>query len=363
MKYHLLFLLVFCGYVHSQGQKKESFNVIAYYSRGPELVDSLPAKKLTHIIFSFCHLKGNALQVDNATDSVTIKKLVGLKKINPSLKVILSLGGWGGCPSCSDVFAAETGRKEFAESVIKLNQYFGSDGLDLDWEYPTIEGYPGHTFVPADKKNFTALVKELRRVMGKKYELSFAAGGFQKFLDESVEWKEVISLVDRVNLMTYDLINGYSAQTGHHTALYSRPEQHESTDNAVQYLVKLGIPRNKMVIGAAFYARVWENVPATNNGLYQPGKFKTSVNYKKIVTELTKEKGFESFWDDVAKAPYLYNADQKLFATYDDLRSIKIKTHYVIDQKLDGIMFWELSHDVQDNGLVSAIYEVKESNR
>jgi chitinase len=341
-------------------QTKQPFEVIAYYSRGPEQVDSIPAKQLTQIIFSFCHLNGNKLQVDNARDTLTIKKLVALKKVNPGLKIILSLGGWGGCPSCSDAFATESGRKEFSQSVLKLNQSFGTDGLDLDWEYPAIEGYPGHKFVPEDKKNFTELVKELRKTLGKKYQISFAAGGFQKFLEESVEWKEVMAVVDRVNLMTYDLINGYSTQTGHHTALYSRAEQKESTDNAVQYLVKLGIPRNKMIIGAAFYARVWENVPGENHGLYQPGKFKHGVNYKLTLREFTKEKGFESYWDDIAKAPYFYNAEKKLFATYDDLQSIKIKTQYAIDQKLNGIMFWEVSQDKTNNGLVSAINEVKD---
>src|SRR6185503_14780635 len=99
-----------------------------YYSAGPDQVDNLPAEKLTHIIFSFCHLSGNVLSVSNKRDSLTIKKLVGLKKRNSSLKVILSLGGWGGCEKCSDVFSTDQARKQFSESVLKLNQYFHSDG-------------------------------------------------------------------------------------------------------------------------------------------------------------------------------------------------------------------------------------------
>lgn len=58
-------------------------------------------------------------------------------------------------------------------------------------------------------------------------------------------------------------INGYSTETGHQTDLYSTPQQHESTDNAVQYLVKPGIDPHQLVIGAAFYARVWEDVGET----------------------------------------------------------------------------------------------------
>jgi GH18 family chitinase len=58
------------------------------------------------------------------------------------LKVILSLGGWGGCKTCSEVFSTEEGRKEFAQSAKDLCEKYKTDGIDLDWEYPAIEGYP-----------------------------------------------------------------------------------------------------------------------------------------------------------------------------------------------------------------------------
>ena len=343
----------------SSAQSSNKFTVTAYYFGGPERADSVAAEKLTHIIFSFCHLKGNTLQVDNSRDAATITNLVALKKRNPSLKVLLSLGGWGGCETCSDVFSTEKGRKDFSQSVLQLNKFFNSDGIDLDWEYPVVEGYPGHKFAPTDKQNFTALIKELRRTLGSDYEISFAAGGFQKFLDDAVAWKDVVADVDRINLMTYDLVNGYSTTTGHHTALYSTPDQKESTDNAIKYLIKIGIPANKLVIGAAFYGRMWENVSSTRNGLYQTGKFKMGINYNKFKRDLSAEKGFVAYWDDVAKAPYAYNADKKLFVTYDDKKSMELKTKYVADYKLNGIMFWELTNDVYSGGLLDTIHGVK----
>src|SRR5689334_19677547 len=123
----LLSLLLIC--IVSFAQPNKDLTIIAYYSGGPAQVDSLPAEKLTHIIFSFCHLKGNNLNVDNKNDSTTINKLVGLKKRNPKLKVIVSLGGWGGCEPCSDVFSTEDARQQFSESVVKLRTYFHIDGL------------------------------------------------------------------------------------------------------------------------------------------------------------------------------------------------------------------------------------------
>src|SRR5215218_2280726 len=72
------------------GQPKNKFAVIAYYAGKNSLeLDSFSIEKLTHIIFSFCHLKGNRLQVDDATDTAVIQKMVGLKQRNPELKVLL----------------------------------------------------------------------------------------------------------------------------------------------------------------------------------------------------------------------------------------------------------------------------------
>ncbi len=339
--------------------QNKPFNIIAYYSHGPEMVDSLPAEKLTHIIFSFCHLKGNKLAVDNSRDSVTIGKLVGLKQRNPNLKVLLSLGGWGGCKTCSDVFSTPKAIHEFSESVLALSKHFRTDGIDLDWEYPAIAGHPGHPFKTEDRQNFTTLVSDLRKTLGNKYEISFAAGGFQTFLDESIAWKEVMKMVDRVNLMSYDLVHGYSTVTGHHTPLFSTSAQKESAHNSIQYLKNIGVPAGKIVIGAAFYARVWEGVAPENNGLYQSGKFKMGINFKDFATKLSESNGYTHYWDDTAQAPYAYNASEKLFATFDDKRSITRKTQYVIDEGLDGIMFWELSHDTFNDGLLDAIYKVK----
>jgi chitinase len=352
-------LIVCQSILTSYSQAKNSFTVTAYFFGGPEKVDSLAVDKLTHIIFSFCHLTGNKLTVDDEKDSQAIKKLVAAKQRNKSLKVLLSLGGWGGCKTCSDVFSSADGRKEFAESVLALCRDYGTDGIDLDWEYPAVEGYPDHAFKPEDKPNFTALVRELRNTLGNRYEISFAAGGFQQFLDEAVEWKEVMAMVDRVNLMTYDLVNGNSVVTGHHTGLYSTPQQHESTDNAVQFLIKLGIPRNKLVIGSAFYGRIWENVASTNNGLYQSGKFKKGINYRNFSKEVTASNGFVLYWDDVAKAPYGYNSKQKLFVTYDDKRSMALKSTYALDQRLNGIMFWEITNDTNQNGLLHTIDQTR----
>lgn len=355
----ILFFLCF-NFYESYAQQ-QNINVIAYYAGSPAQLDSFDAKKLTQIIFSFGHLSGNRFDIRSAGDTAAIKKMAAMKNINLDLKVLLSLGGWGGCETCSEVFAVKKNRKKFSRSVKEVSRYFKSDGIDLDWEYPAVAGFPGHKFTPEDRDNFTALIKRLRKTLGKKYEISFAAGVSKKILETGIDWKKVMKMVNRVNLMTYDLAGAGSTKTGHHTLLYSTAQQPVSTDYAVNYLIGLGVPANKLVIGAAFYGKVWDNVANAANGLYQPARFKSTLNYRDMVSQFTSANGYNSFWDDTAKAPFLYNSTQKLYVTYDDKRSVQLKTQYAIDKNLNGIMFWQLAGDNYKDGLLDTIDQVKKN--
>ncbi|MEP6682243.1 MAG: glycosyl hydrolase family 18 protein, partial [Parafilimonas sp.] len=136
MKKIVSFVFVLMVFVCNAQTSSKEFSVIAYYDGDAKTIDAYPVEKLTHIIYSFCHLKNNMLNVDNMNDSLTIQHLVTLKQRNPSLKIILSIGGWGGCAPCSQTFSTDEGRKTFASSVKNLSEYFKTDGIDIDWEYP-----------------------------------------------------------------------------------------------------------------------------------------------------------------------------------------------------------------------------------
>jgi chitinase len=336
---------------------KPSMAVIAYYAGDANGFRQYPTQQLTHIIYSFLHLNGTAFAFDTPKDQSTVAALVALKAQNPQLKVMLSLGGWGGCETCSQVFATAQGRTEFATSVKQVLIATHTDGIDLDWEYPAVAGPPGHRFTPEDRHNFTLLVQVLRATLGNDYEISFAAGGFPDYLQHAVEWAAVMPLVNRVNLMSYDLVNGYSTITGHHTPLYATPRQGLSIDSGVRFLDSVGVAPSKIVIGAAFYARVFSGVQPRNQGLYQAGKFKQTFNYKEFADSLSTARGFVTYWDDVAQAPYAYSARRQEFASFDNKKSIQLKTRYARAKRLGGIMFWELTGDTPQHGLLESLYQ------
>jgi chitinase len=117
----------------------------------------------------------------------------------------------------------------------------------------------------------------------------------------------------------------------------------------------MGVPRGKVVIGAAFYARVWEGVDSVNNGLFRPGKFRTYAGYRSFEDRLWKGYAFVQHWDSVACAPWAYDPKARVFATYDDKRSVGLKTAYALKKGLGGIMFWELTGDTEEDGLLNVI--------
>lgn len=333
-------------------QQKASYKIIAYATGKAATIKEYPIAKLTHIIYSFLKIQNDTLTFHNDDQRKNLEELVALKKEHPQLKIMVSVGGWSGCAPCSDLFASAVHRQNFAKTTVALFKQYGIDGLDLDWEYPAIEGYPGHKYDSADKNNFTGLIKALRREMGNDYLLTFAAGGFVKYLEQSVDWDTVMPLVDFVNLMTYDLVGGYATVTGHHTPLHDYRPGQESTSKCVNRLLDKKVPANKLIIGAAMYARVWENVPDSNHGLYQPGKFKRGVAFSDFTNYFNDTSGYIYYWDKKSKAPYQYNRTKNLFATFDDKRSIMEKTKFIRRKKLGGIMFWELIQDLKEGGLV-----------
>jgi chitinase len=346
-----LFLSAFSSYA-----QEKNYKVIAYYTGNGETIRQYPVHKLTHIIYSFLKLQNDTLTFHNEQQRTTLQQLVALKKDHPGLKIMVSVGGWSGCAPCSDLFASPQHRETFARTTVALFRQYGVDGLDLDWEYPAIEGYPGHKYDTSDRNNFTLLIKALRKEMGNDFLLSFAAGGFVKYLQYSVDWLAVAPLVDFINLMTYDLVGGYSTVTGHHTPLKDYMPEQQSVDKCVSWLLHDNlVPRKKLIIGAAFYARVWEFVSPENNGLYQAGKFKQGVAYKNFPSYFTDSMGYKYYIDKRSKAPFCYSESKELFATFDDGYSIAEKCIYIKNKRLGGIMFWELSQDKPAKGLLDVI--------
>ena len=74
------------------------------------------------------------------------------------------------------------------------------------------------------------------------------------------------------------------------------------------------------------------------------GIFEEGYNYFSDLKELLNQ-GYIMYWDNFAMAPYLYNAEKKIFWTFDTPESVALKIHYVDPYNLRGLMFWEITGD------------------
>ena len=311
-------------------------------------------QKLTRINFAFADIEHGRVVMGSRVDERNLTELVKLRHENPTLTVLVSVGGWLGSSHFSDVALTKEKRRIFIESAAELVDRYDLDGLDVDWEYPGMPG-AGHPFRSEDKQNFTLLVKELRERLNqeasksrKKLYLTIAAGAFDEFLAHT-EMNEVARFVDTVNLMTYDSYEaGSDAITGNHAPLFADPEdpKKSSADSVVQSFEEAGVPAAKILLGVPFYGHIWGEVPDRSHGLFQPGKPipNQEAPYSLIATTMLNQ-GFTRYWDSAASVPYLYNPEKRIFVSYEDPESLAVKCRYVLSHKLGGVMFWDYFSD------------------
>lgn len=178
--------------------------------------------------------------------------------------------------------------------------------------------------------------------------------------------------VDAINVMTYDYHGSWSERTGHNAPLYAPSDSQSpggtvSVNATMQFWASQPIDREKVSIGLPFYGRSYAQVPATNDGLYQPFSSTPSgtygskglyeywdVNQRLNASGLTYEYG----WDDETKVPYLYSDDEGVFVSFDNRRSIREKVEYAQREDWGGVMIWALSYDRNETVLTAVNREL-----
>lgn len=271
-----------------------------------------------------------------------------LKKENPDLKILLCFTNGVANPDNKSgegfsVLAKDsTMRKAFAEDCKAFCKEHGIDGIDIDWEYPGL-GWSGQAAdVAVDTKNHVLLMKQLRETLGKEYLLSYAGyvtnmraveGGY-KYIDI----KALDSIVDHVNIMTYDLdANG-------------KPHNAMRADNAYWDIVRTwnaymaaGVSPEKMVLGIPFYGRISFST--------SPG----ALSYKSI-KQLNRNNYTIDNWDADACVPYV-KYKNSIYCYYDNPRSIEYKASWALGRGMYGLMYWENDHDDSKFTLRRACWE------
>lgn len=292
----------------------------------------------THLIYSFG-------EFNDALDGVKIKypeklqALVDLKKQNPDLKVLISIGGYQ-----KEGFSEMTGdnkkRKAFVKSVSQLVDSLGLDGVDLDWEFPTTDK-GGHTAASDDDRNYVKLVKDLRKALGKKKWISYYSLSNGAFIDN----KAMLPYVDYVNVSGYNLVTPKEGERLlHQSPLYpSNKIGLWCIKKSVEKMMQLGVPPEKILVGIPFFGR---------------GKkpFPSYLDCNKIddyAGDLRPQ------WDEDAQAPYYEDKEGNLVLGFDDERSIAAKMDFIRANNLPGVFVWNYDSDFDDHRLGKTIKKLR----
>jgi len=139
-------------------------------------VNNINPNLCTHLIYSFAKLDPTTFKIVPIDPWGDINlngylNFTALKSKNPSLKTMISIGGWtdsnDGTQKYSKLVASTTNTATFVTSVMSFLQTYRFDGLDIDWEVPS---------TPADKAGFAKLSQALRTAFKANYLLSAATG-------------------------------------------------------------------------------------------------------------------------------------------------------------------------------------------
>ena len=314
------------------------------------------AQKLDIINIAFGHVNR-----DCTLETGELKHIDAIKRIremNPRIRFVLSVGGWG-CGGFSLMCRTEEGRRIFADSCADYVGANDLDGIDIDWEYPCSD-QAGIDADPSDKQNFTALMESLRCVLGPDKIVSIAAGAGQYFID-GTEMDKVAKICSYIQLMTYDMRSGFCTEAGHHTAPYYTAGGRTGFDTkyVAEMFAGAGVPKEKIVLGAAFYSRKWDGVPDVNHGLFQQaatiGQY--GPGFAELKEKYINKNGFTRYWDAEAKAPYLFNGSTLI--SYDDPDSVRAKCEYLKNAGYMGIMYWE--HGCDPTGeMLNALWQAND---
>ncbi|CAI0812544.1 glycoside hydrolase family 18 protein [Serratia proteamaculans] len=379
-----------------------SYLSVGYFNGGGDVtagpggdINKLDVTQITHLNYSFGLIYNDEKQETNPALKdpsrlhqiylspkvmADLQLLPILRKQNPELKVLLSVGGWG-ARGFSGAAATAESRAVFIRSVQQVIKQYHLDGIDLDWEYPVNGAWGLVESQPADRANFTLLLAELHKALDKGKLLTIAVGANVKSPQEWVDVKGIAPYLDYINLMTYDMAYGtqyfnsnlYDSKQWPTVAAADRYSANFVVDN---YLAA-GLKPAQLNLGIGFYGRVpkratepgidWDKADAAKNPVTQPyfTAHETAVfkamgldltkdsyfKYNDIVSKLLNDpqRRFTAHWDNDAQVPYLTmkSAEGKpLFAiSYENPRSVELKADYIKSKGLGGAMFWEYGAD------------------
>lgn len=276
--------------------------------------------------------EGGALVVP---DRFVMPKLIELAH-SAERTVIVDVGGATSYGAFAAMVADPTGRAAFIQNLTQFVLDQGYDGANIDWEFPQ---------TPDDRQNLSALMAELRTAFDatdRDLQLSMAVSSNEK-RGQWVDVEAITPEVDYYLVMTFGYYGPWSSESGHNAPLHPPPPQEGPSrciDQSIRYWTETrGVPRSRILMGLPAFG-IWFD----SEGLYQPFTETRQADYRNIKPLIGS--GYSYHWDDTTQVPYITQDNGPGMWSFDDPRSIGIKSDYVLSNGLGGVAVWDLTMDL-----------------
>ncbi|OIT33639.1 PREDICTED: putative cysteine-rich receptor-like protein kinase 20 isoform X1 [Nicotiana attenuata] len=334
-------------------------------------IQSINSTLYTHLIYGFANIDFNTStdqMIVSISDDEQLKNFNTIvKKKNPSLKTLLSIGGKDQSSYDSGIYLLMSstyfpGRKFFIESSIKIARLYGFDGLDFCWISPSSSQEMTNLGTLLDDWRI-AIDFESKNSKKSKLLLTMAVQYTPWIQDLSFPIESMRKYLDWVHVFAFDYYDPASTNnTSPVAALYdSRTDL--NTDYGINAWIKSGFPTQKLVLGLPFYGYVWTLVSPKDNKIGATGTGPGPKDYSFGAEAENEPFSSISSWlrfNDIKRGMIKYRANNASYnATYvmnyvsvgtswvgfDDVEAVKTKVAYAKEKHLRGYFAWEVSYD------------------
>ncbi|XP_022917654.2 probable chitinase 10 isoform X1 [Onthophagus taurus] len=337
----------------------------AFYRKDGKFVpENIDRSLCSHIIYAFASLDAESLMLKAFDpwadiDNNLYERITSI----PDVTSMLSLGGWTDSTGnkYSRLVQDMTARRKFVLGVVDFLKKYGFNGLHLDWNYPVCWQSNCQKGPASDRNNFNKLVEELRREFDQqtpRMVLAVAISGYREVIDAAYNIPALSRHLDFMSVMTYDYHGSWEKETGHVSPLYEvsgdRYPQY-NTNYTINYLVQLGAPREKLLLGIPFYGQSFTLSQQHRNQLHSPSIGPGEPG------DCTNQPGMLAFYEICSKirndrwitisdrmsGTYAYKVDQ--WVGYDDVAAVEEKAKYARSNNLGGAVAWTIDLDDFNN--------------